>query len=62
LDLPNSWINSWITFGVESSVLWEGNIHEEILMNLIHFTDLLIIHENNSRIRLLLANLLSISG
>jgi hypothetical protein len=61
-DLPNSWITSWITFGVESSVSWEGNIHEEILMNLMHSADLLIIRENNSRIRLLFANLLSISG
>jgi hypothetical protein len=35
---------------VEISVSREGNIHEEILMNLMHFVDLLIIHENNSRI------------
>jgi hypothetical protein len=61
-DLQNSWINSWIIFGMESLVSWEGNIHEEILMNLIHFANLLIIRENNSRIRLLFANLLSISG
>jgi hypothetical protein len=31
-------------------------------MNLIHFADLLIICENNSRIRLLFADLLSVSG
>jgi hypothetical protein len=34
-----------------SSVLWEGNIHEEIPMNLIHFADLLMVRESNSQIR-----------
>jgi hypothetical protein len=58
----SSRINSWITFGLESSASWEGNIHEETLMHFIYFADLLIIRENNSRIRLLFANLLSVSG
>jgi hypothetical protein len=30
---------------VESSVSREGSIHEEVLMNLVHFADLLIMHE-----------------
>jgi hypothetical protein len=58
----SSRINSWITFGLESSSSWEGNIHEETMMHFIYFADLLIIRENNSRIRLLFANLLSVSG
>jgi hypothetical protein len=61
-DLQSSRINSWVTFGMESSASREGNIHEETLLNLIHFADLLIIRENNGRIRLLFANLLSVSG
>jgi hypothetical protein len=51
-----------ITFGEGCSILSEGNIHEIILMNLIHHSNLLIIHESYSRIELLFANLLSISG
>jgi hypothetical protein len=35
---------------MESSVSWKGNTDEEILMNFIHFGDLLMICESNSRI------------
>jgi hypothetical protein len=55
-------INSWINFGMKSSVSWKGNVHEEILMGLKCFSGLQVICENNSRIWLLCVNLLSNSG
>jgi hypothetical protein len=47
-DLPKSWVCSWISRRVEISVWWQVNIH--ILMNYIHFTNLLTICQSNSRI------------
>jgi hypothetical protein len=51
-----------VIFGEGCFVSRKGNIHEEILMNLIHHANVMIICESNSRIWLLFANLLSISG
>jgi hypothetical protein len=51
-DLPNSWGYSWINFRMENSVSWQGKHSwrvEDVLMNVAHFANFLMIRENNGR-------------